>query len=376
MMRTFAEGTATIGSKQGLKLLMMPLGTADTPSSRLRVYESLPYLVQEGIRPVVFGPRVGPLIPGIPVAFYKLRLMAHLLASDVVFIQKLLLPPGTVRLMKMLNRRILFNSDDAMYTKGLGREDISETVLAQRRARFEFMIMHSARVLVPNEHLAQYAREFNPQVGIWPVPVDCNKLQPLPAKSRRDKLIIGWAGTGDQWFEYLKILTTPLASLAREYPIKFKMIGVRGAKRIHRHFSGDVGFEVEMVEWLNSHEDVATAITDFDIGVVPMAQDEYSRGRFPAKALEYMAAGVPMVVTPVGVDLNVLQDGYNAMFATTEDEWFAKLKTLAQNAELRRSMGEAARATVEKHYSLETINAKLAKELRELARQPRLGFVR
>ena len=92
----------------------------------------------------------------------------------------------------------------------------------------------------------------------------------------------------------------------------------------------------------------------FDIGIMPMPDTEWTRGKCGFKALLYMACGVPPVCSPVGMTTDIVQDGQNGLLATTTEEWIEKLSLLVENPELRRRMGEAGRATVEDRYSLTT----------------------
>ena len=170
---------------------------------------------------------------------------------------------------------------------------------------------------------------------------------------------------------YLKRLVIPLQRLSASHSFILRLVGVSDAKLVRNFFSADFGFGVEFVEWIEKDADVPAVIGSFDIGVVPLLGDAWSRGKFPLKALEYMAMGIPMVCTPFGIDTVVMIDGQNCMLASTDDEWVAKLRILADNTDLRRGIGQAARETAVRHYSFEVVTKALVEELRRVARLPR-----
>ena len=95
-------------------------------------------------------------------------------------------------------------------------------------------------------------------------------------------------------------------------------------------------------EWLGS----------IDIGIMPLEDDDWSRGKCAFKLLQYMAAGVPTVSSPVGMNAEVIVDGVNGLLAETESEWSEKLLALAEDADLRKKLGASGRRTVEEEYSL------------------------
>ena len=92
-------------------------------------------------------------------------------------------------------------------------------------------------------------------------------------------------------------------------------------------------------------------LAPIDIGVMPLPEDKWSKGKCGAKALQFMGMGIPTVCSPVGVNKEIIQDDENGFLASTEDEWVDKLSRLLRSAELRRRLGQAGRSTVEQKYS-------------------------
>jgi glycosyltransferase involved in cell wall biosynthesis len=104
-----------------------------------------------------------------------------------------------------------------------------------------------------------------------------------------------------------------------------------------------------------------------DVGVMPLSGDEWSRGKCGMKALQYMALGIPPVVSPVGVNTTIVRDGVNGFYARTEEEWIDRMALLLEDELLRRSLGQEARRTVEESYSARTHAPRVAKILSEAA---------
>lgn len=347
-----------------MKLLIVPGGTPETPSTRQRVYLTLPYLARYDVAVELFGSwDLTPPIPVIPKTFYKPRLLWKALRSDVVFVQRVLLPSYFTRLLHAVNPRIVFNFDDALFTVPVSHK-ISQAALAERNARLECMLRHSALAFVPNQYLADYAMRFCKNVKLIPVPVDCNRFRPLPDRRSGGKIVIGWTGRGDQSADYLDQIVEPLRCVSRCYPIELIVTGVRESVRTQAILRSS-GLEVQMYDWVD-YDDMPTLIASFDIGVVPLLDDAFSRGKFPLKALEYMACGVPAICTPIGIDLDIMKDGVNCMLVSSQDEWSERLIKLCGDADLRRRIGLAGRRTAESRYSFEVVTESLVDSLCEI----------
>jgi glycosyltransferase involved in cell wall biosynthesis len=104
-----------------------------------------------------------------------------------------------------------------------------------------------------------------------------------------------------------------------------------------------------------------------DVGVMPLPDDEWSRGKCGMKALQYMALGIPPVVSPVGVNATIVRDGVNGFYASTDEEWIDRIALLLEDEPLRRSLGQEARRTVEESYNARTHASRMARILTEAA---------
>jgi len=119
------------------------------------------------------------------------------------------------------------------------------------------------------------------------------------------------------------------------------------------------GIEVENMEWEEATE--AENILTFDIGIMPLTDDQFSRGKCGLKIIQYMACGIPCVASPVGANGDIIQDRVNGLLAGSSDKWLDKISSLIENSRLRERIGKEGRQTVSKSYSLQEVAPKLWK---------------
>ncbi|MDQ3801018.1 MAG: glycosyltransferase family 4 protein [Acidobacteriota bacterium] len=199
----------------------------------------------------------------------------------------------------------------------------------------------SAHVMAGNPYLAEYARQYNPQnVTVIPTTIDTDKYHYLENKPANDVPVIGWSGSHST-VQHLDTLRETLQDLAKEAQFRLRVVGTPNYKI--------PGVDVEALKWRSETE--TSDLEPIDIGVMPLPDDQWSKGKCGLKALQYMALGVPTICSPVGVNSEIIQDGENGFLAAAKDEWIEKLKRLLNSAELRRKLGAAGRRTVEEKYS-------------------------
>jgi glycosyltransferase involved in cell wall biosynthesis len=211
----------------------------------------------------------------------------------------------------------------------------------------------SSRVVAGNEFLAAYARRHNGAVVTIPTAVDTVRFVPRtdpPQDSAPRPLVVGWIGSPTT-FPYLERIAGVLRQVSDRHPFVLK---VSGAGR-PVHFAG-----LEVVEAPWSLADEVTLFNTCDIGVYPLTDDEWSRGKCGFKAIQFMACGVPVVAAGVGVNREIVRDGENAFLATTPGEWMEKLERLLTDRALRARFAAAGRRTIEERYSLDVTAPRLA----------------
>lgn len=202
----------------------------------------------------------------------------------------------------------------------------------------------STHVMAGNEYLASYARQHNSNVTIVPTTIDTDKYKRPENVTRNDKITIGWSGSFST-VQHLDTVRGMLQKLAAVEDFKLRVIGTP-------EYRLD-GVNVEAMPWRSETElDDLSAI---DIGLMPLPDEKWSRGKCGLKALQYMALGIPTICSPVGVNSTIIKDGENGFLADSDDEWIAKIRHLIADAGMRRAVGEAGRQTVEEKYSARAV---------------------
>lgn len=264
-------------------------------------------------------------------------------------------PPLVERWIKRLGIPIVYDFDDAIFLPAVSEANKAFSFLKSPK-RASQILKISDQVSVGNEFLASYARRFNSHVTVIPTAVDTNRFAPRrdapPAVGRT--LVVGWIGSPTT-FQYLEGLKAVLATVAARHPFTLK---VSGAGR-PVDFSG---VDVEVVPW--SMADEVKLFNTCDIGVYPLTDDDWSRGKCGFKAIQCMACGVPVVAAAVGVNREIITHGVDSMLASTPQEWIDHLSRLLTDADLRQRMAIAGRRTIQARYSLDVTAPQLAGVLR------------
>jgi glycosyltransferase involved in cell wall biosynthesis len=197
----------------------------------------------------------------------------------------------------------------------------------------------SSHVMAGNEFLADYALRFNNNVTIVPTTIDTEKYT-IKEKPDAGVLTIGWSGSHST-AQHLDTVCETLRELAKRERFKLRVIGVPKYKI--------EGIEVEAMSWRAETE--VEDLRMIDIGIMPLPNDEWSKGKCGLKALQYMALSIPTVCSPVGVNTRIINDGVNGFIADGPDEWIDKLTRLLRSSQLRREIGSKGRDTVVQEYS-------------------------
>jgi glycosyltransferase involved in cell wall biosynthesis len=217
------------------------------------------------------------------------------------------------------------------------------------------VIRGASAVIAGNEYLARYAREANSNVTLIPTVVDVARYLPCTRKRGHDgRLVVGWIGSPSS-AGYLLERIEALRRFCRNASARLVLVG-----------SGPIelpGVPVEVRSW---REDAEVAeIQRFDIGIMPIPDTPWARGKCGFKLIQYMACGVPVVASPVGANVRIVDDGQNGFLAGTDDQWVAALSTLAASSLRRQQFGMAGREKVVRRYSLDVAAPLLAGVLAE-----------
>ena len=208
---------------------------------------------------------------------------------------------------------------------------------------------------VGNAYLAEYARRYNANVTIVPTTIDVSRYS-LEAREPNDRPVIGWTGTHST-YQHLDLLTPVLAELATRHDFVLRVIGPADYRM--------EGVTVENRAWRSDSE--VDDLRGIDIGVMPLPDDPWSRGKCGAKALQYMGLAIPTVCSPVGVNSEIVTHGENGLLAGGHEEWLVALSSLLECEAERRRLGLAGRETVETRYSAQVHAPRVAAILRAVA---------
>ena len=201
-----------------------------------------------------------------------------------------------------------------------------------------------------NQYLADYAKKTNQNVTIVPTTIDTEKYQVVEKNSENDLITIGWSGSFST-VPHLDTIREVFQELAKKENFRLKVIGTSTYEI--------PGVNIEAMAWKSESE--VEDLTSIDIGIMPLPDDEWSKGKCGLKALQYMALGIPTICSPVGVNATIIEDGVNGFLASGKDEWIRKIKQLMNSVELRRKFGQAGRKTVEEKYSAKVVAPQVLK---------------
>jgi glycosyltransferase involved in cell wall biosynthesis len=362
--------------KQPLRCLFLVSGTSTDASTLNRVLNYMPHLRKLGLRC-----EVAPTLPRWigclenwehgtqrqKAAYYSLfgayRLLRILGARryDVVVLARDPFPFGCglfERLLFRLHDRVIYDIDDPLYARA-GFDSRSVFQRLRCRRKYDDVFRRARAVVVATRTLREYAEQFNRNVIEVPVTMNCDRYGPRTSATSSDPVVIGWTGIRTS-FAYLDILRQPLERLARRSSFILAILSD------HREELGFRGVNVIFKQWRLETE--PAEIAQFDIGVQPLHNGPFERGKFPGKTLQFMAAGLPVVASPVGAATELIEHAKTGFLAESATDWEEHLQTLITNPGLRAQMGAAGRKKVEEHYSTVRYAPVWAELLRAVAR--------
>ena len=342
-----------------MKVLVVAPSIYDTsPGSRFRIEQWMSYLEKEGARftfapfedeklhRVIYTPKnyIKKSSSILRAFLRRFSLLTEVKKHDVVFIYEEASRIGPAIIERLINRTgipIVYDFADPIWMPYISPANKYLSYLKCFGKTGKICEM-SAHIIVGNKYLAEYAIQYNPRVTIVPITIDTDKytVKKWDEQRNNDIPIIGWSGSYSTIW-HLDGLRDVLRKLKERHNFKLHVIGTS----TYQLDSVDVYAR----EWLSETE--VNDLQQFDIGIMPLPDDQWVRFRTHLKVRQYMGVGVPAVASPVGVINEVIQDGVNGFLAATEDEWVEKLSLLIEDPVLRRTMGEAGRRTIEERYS-------------------------
>lgn len=335
-----------------MNILFFPMGNMNTPSSRIRAFGFAKEIRNHGINTKVLGATNTDLLStGVIGYFLKfIQLIILLPWADIVFFQKTshFSTYFCAVIVKKFGKKIVYDIDDSIHI--------------QRRGKWvDKFIQISDMVTAGSNFLLDHAIRINKNSYKVPTPIDMRNYSRETRKfyKKDSSIVIGWIGLPFN-LRYLKIVKKPLEILGRQYNITVRIIT---DTRARNEIPDIKNVNIDMVKW--SLGDWLDGLRSFDIGIMPLENNDWTKGKCAFKGLEYMSQRIPVVGSNVGESKIAIENGKSGFLVTSEKEWVDALGSLINDEELRKTIGENGYERVISSYTLEKVGTRLAKLLHE-----------
>ncbi len=341
----FFHGTFPVGEarselviKQKTSVLISTCGDDTKASSRVRAYWVAEELEKLGCRCT--------LLRG------ESRMDLLKLASQIPFHKAIVFQKTYSRwhrklqgFAKLLGKKTFLDLDDAP-----SRTNNPETL-----RNIESMFQAATGVFVGSSHLLDYATQFNSNTQLIPSSIKLANYQTNSGTESSHSICLGWIGNGAHYQDDLiQIMKPVLTELARNYEIRFKIVGACEVQRFYNEFGSVDRLEIDFIDQIqwNEPSHVAQSISDFDIGLYPLLPNEFNKFKCGFKALEYMVSGIPVVSSDEAVNADIIVHDQNGLIANLKVDWVKSLKRLIESPAERKRLAKAGRQTVQSEFDV------------------------
>ena len=338
----FEQWAPHLSEDHGIELDLLPF---ESPALSETLYRSGHFTRKAGLMLVDFVRRAA----AVSRARHYDAVLVHREAS-------LLGPAIYERLIARSGIPVIFDFDDSVWSAA---QEQNNGIFSRLHffGKTRTLCRIASAVTPGNEFLASYARQFNDRVFVTPTSIDLDSYPIVAEPVAGDRFIVCWTGSTST-LAHFERARAPLELLARRIPLTVKVIcNQPPAEPI-------AGAQFEFVPW--SKQDEAHEVGACHVGIMPLPDNEATRGKCGLKALQFMATGRPTVVSPVGMNIDLIQHGENGLLATTDDEYVEALLGLSKSPERRRDIGLKARRTIEQGYSARAVASRFAAVVRSL----------
>ncbi|MBS1491601.1 MAG: glycosyltransferase family 4 protein [Bacteroidetes bacterium] len=350
----------TVLKKRILIVCPYPLGEAPSQRFRFEQYFSVLSSLQIRIEVQSFlSSRQWKVFFKKGNSIFKLRLLLYgffkrfgalflAIPVDYVFIHRECTPIGPPVfewiLAKILRKKIIYDFDDAIWLTDKTHEHWLERAIRWRK-KVSSICRWSHKVSAGNSYLATYAKQFNEHVIVNPTTLDTENVHRFQAVDKPDsseRVVIGWTGSHST-IKYLDEIKEVLAAIEKKFPhVEFWIIADQPPPiRLSQIHFKPWSLQTEIKD-----------LSQFDIGLMPLPDNEWTQGKCGFKALQYMSLEIPAIASPVGVNTSLILNGVDGFLCSSTEEWVRAIEYLIENPQVRKKIGKAGRTKVESEYSV------------------------
>jgi len=349
-----------------MRVLFFTIFPEINAGSRYRVHKYLNYLKEKNIECTICPPMSNTLFqylyqtnnPIKKILFYfitysvRLKDLMKVRRYDIIFVHQGLCyfgPPILEYLIAKLNNNIIYDVDDAHFSKPTFASGFAARFYD--RNRIAKISKLSKQVIVSVDYIKKYVEKFNSNVTVIPTSIDTSRYTSKNYdKQNSSSIVIGWVGTASGLI-YLQTLEDVMQKLSTSYNIELRIISSHSIKIP----------AVKVVHRMWTLENEIKDLQSIDIGIMPLPNTEFERGKGGFKLIQYMGVGVPVVCSPIGINSEIVHDGTNGYLAVAKDEWLKKLSLLIEDENLRERLGRKGRESIQNKFTIEANAAKFVK---------------
>lgn len=348
-------------------IFLFPYPLSEAPSQRFRFVQYLDILKEEGFyfethaylsdnawkilyQPGHFFAKFLRIIWGY---FTRLLLLPKINKFDYVFIHREAAPLGPplieFLIAKVLRKKIIYDFDDAIWLPNFSESNKFFSFL-KWYSNSKLLCKWAYKVSCGNEYLCNFAKQFNSNVIYNPTTIDTEHYHNITSNQNKDKFVIGWTGSHSTT-RYLNDIEEVLGNLESKYSFELQVIADIAPDLKLKSF--------KFIKWNKENE--INDLLNFNIGIMPLKDDPWAAGKCGFKALQYMALGIPALVSPVGVNTKIVDDGLNGYICKTPHDWEVAIEKLINNHQLLLEMAQQTRKKIIDYYSVKSNTANFLK---------------
>jgi len=310
--------------------------------------------------------RMMPLMRGLPRLVQRFKsypypktfvrrifMIPDLVWADVLLIQKKIPSALETVIIAFFVKKIFYDIDDAIHYPHPSEKPVNEVKYARIRRRLKTLLEKCYGVIAGNEYLrSEMWNMGHRNVEVVPQPIDIIRFRNISPGAARDHITIGWIG-GPGNIVFLDIVETALSRLQSEFPELRILVISKGKWNTKKCV-------VEHRPW--EYESEVEDLSEIDIGLAPVEDNNFTRGKNNFKVMQYMSMGIPVITSPVGFSNEIVRNGENGFLAADTEDWYTVGRKLIEDSGKREKVGKSARLTIENEYS----NEKLAHRYSEI----------